>query len=288
MTEQFKNIARYLNNEMSEAERESFEEQLQKDESLAEELEVLRGLQGFLHREAPELESKLAQLGDEFNNKKKRSFPLGIIGIFVSLLLILGVVYFFNISSSPEKEPTIITPNSATDTIKSIDSSSLKKKEVIENTPLPEALPEVKTIETKPTLQPSQPIAALNKEDFKPNPILENLMRKNVRNNTSDEIMTMIEPLPDAIFSNQSIVNLIVRGTTNIPPNYQLLVYSNSGFNIENDHSILSTNLKSTQKDDMYYFRFNGEIPLKKGLYYLLIRKDDDMKLLHISRFTVK
>ena len=67
-----------------------------------------------------------------------------------------------------------------------------------------------------------------------------------------------------------------------------MIIYSNRTFDIDNDHRILSQELSGTAIDSDFSFRFNAGLELKKGLYYVMIRKDETRELLHISKFRVE
>ncbi|MGB0984930.1 MAG: hypothetical protein ACPG19_12855, partial [Saprospiraceae bacterium] len=104
----------------------------------------------------------------------------------------------------------------------------------------------------------------------------------------ADVTTFVTKPKADAVFEFAKKIPLVVIGNTDFAPKYRLIIYSNRSFDIENDYRILDAKLDGKPVDGTNQFRFNGQIPLEKGLYYLVIKKDGSRKILHISRFTVE
>lgn len=287
--DQVEQIITYLDQAMPLKERTAFETQLQNDETLAKEVTFQRNLHGFLDRYDPEMEDKLSALGDEFIVGQKHAFAPRILSISILLLLVLLVYFLFfykkNATSNLKNDlpkieiPQEKTPNS---TIEEIPQEiKIPPKETIK-------IPSKKQkITPKPPI--NQPIAALNKTDFEPNPSLESVIQENYRGDDAKIITTINIPKPDAIFKYESTIPLLVDGfSSNTDFDYRLTIYSNRPYDIENDYRLLDTPLKSIQKNEQNHFRFNAQIPLKRGLYYLVIRKDGTRDIVYISRFTVK
>ena len=280
-------IITYLDNNMSTDERTAFEKELRDNEVLAKEVAFQRGLHGFLSREKPSLEQKLSNLGDEFilhSAEKKTRFSVWKI-IVISLLLALVAYFSFFYRRSTTIEKTL--PKTETE-----EQSPIKVEEPIEANPINKEedteIPKEKDKSTKPTISVDQPIASLDKANYERNPILESVIQENYRSDATETITFVTKPKADAIFKSAKKIPLVVTGNTNVNPNYRLIIYSNRSFDIENDYRILDTQLRGKTIGGRNYFRFNGEIPLEKGLYYLVIRKDDSRDVLYISRFTVK
>ena len=169
-------------------------------------------------------------------------------------------------------------------------SSKEVKQEIIEEV-IPKETIKIPSKKQEITPKPliNQPIAALNKTDFEPNPSLESVIQENYRGDDAKIITTINIPKPDAIFKYESTIPLLVDGfSSNTDFDYRLTIYSNRSYDIENDYRILDVSLEGRPVDGTNQFRFNGEIPLEKGLYYLVIRKDGARDILYISRFTVE
>ncbi len=294
MNTQLEKIIKYLDNELSPSERTSFEEQIRKDKALAKEVAFQRGLHGFLNRNNPILEQELSELGDEFILDSKRKNNRFFLKIGIPILLLMGLVAYFlffaeekpSINNKVPPEIKKVEPTPAIEPeIKELPSNSKEviKKEIIPIEEIKE--PKEKTKEPKKTI--SQPIAALNKADFEPNPILENVIEENYRTDVVESTTIVTVPVQDAVFKYDD-VSLIVNGQSDAKPNYRLVIYSNRSYDIENDYKMLDAPLTTTADKEQYKFRFNGNIPLKRGLYYLVIKKEGSRDILHISRFSVK
>ncbi len=287
MSEQEDNIFRYLDNQMSLEEKANFEQLLQTDKALAKEVEFQRGLLGFLDREQPVLEGKLDKLGDEFilkqNNRlgKKWLWGIGILAV-----VLISIIAFFMMQNDGKIEKLPVNEGTSVEE-KSITPEENPVKEAIQEEENPPIEIPQKEEKIKPKPPKNQPIAALDKTDFEKNTIMERLIADSYRDN-ADHITTIIEPRPNTVFKAHPLVNLKVIGQTNNSPDYELIIYSNRSYDIENDYRMVSKNLEGQPKDENFNFRFNGEIPFHKGLYYLVIRQKESRKLLHISRFTVE
>ena len=285
---QIENINRYLDNEMSVNERTAFEKQLRNDEELVEELAFYKDFHGYAERRKPVLRQDLSDLGDKFiiePNKNKRTFPYWIL---IPILLFTAIIFYFlffykNNAAQDNTPPTDIETQLPTDNPEgnSEENSNENPEEPIEE-------PRNNNESNSPELPITQPIAALNEADFERNPILEDVIRETYRETVVEDSTILSAPAPDAEFKFGTSIPIFVEGLTTVSPNYVINIYSNRSFDVENDFPILNVPMNGTAENGKYRFRFNGEIPLKKGLYYLVIKKDDLIEVLHISRFTVK
>lgn len=281
MSDKLENVFRYLNNEMSFEEQAIFEQLLETDKELAKEVVFQKGLIGFLERQQPELEQKLDKLGDRYIlNKKGFSWWKSLL-----ILIVLGIfivpLYLFVIQPKPLDKPMEEMPSETqAPVLEEAPSENENIKETLKDEP-------IRAKSTLPTVPENQPIAVLDTKEFEPNPILEGLIDDNFRTE-NEKVTTIIEPKPNAVFDALPVVNLRVIGSTNGIPPYELIVYVNKSFEIENDYRIIAKNLDGQAKGGENHFRFNGEIPLPKGLYYLVLRQKNDRKVLHIGRFTVE
>lgn len=282
------NINRYLDNEMSDDERRAFEEQLRNDEELAQDLAFFKDFHGYAERKKPKLRQDLSDLGDKYiiePNKKKSAFPRWIL---VPLLLLAAIGIYFSFfykkntvqeNTSPTEVETQLPTNNSEENID--DSSDDNSNENVE-----EPVEQQKT--NTPEFPQNQPIAALDEADFAPNPILEAEIKEMFRATTVEDSTVLSSPKLDAIFKFDDNIRLLVEGLTTVSPNYVINIYSNRPFDFENDYPILNAPVNGKAENSQYRFRFRGNIPLKKGLYYLVIKQEDLIEVLHISRFTVK
>jgi hypothetical protein len=285
---QFNNIVRYLDNEMPIEERTAFEEQLRNDEELAQELAFQQDFHGYLERRKPDLRKDLKHFADEFITEpdNKRTFPFWII---LPTLLFLAVISYFiffynNNSTSENLPPTSDTETQISDDINNENEDQNSSDEKTE----PDNNSESNDNSEEPQLPPNQPIASLDKADFERNPILEAVIEETYRETVSEDTTILTAPKPDAEFKFGNTIPIFVNGLTTISPSYVLTIYSNRSFDIENDFPILNVPLNGSTENGKYRFQFNGNVPLKKGLYYLIIKRENLIDVIHIARFTVK
>lgn len=284
-------IDRYLRNEMAANEKAAFEKEVAQNAEWKAQLALSKDLSQFFAKRNPALEQELTHLDDiYFANDKSQShwkkWLLGIVGIF--LIGIVGWLMSDFLNNPVENaSPKVIeekVPNS---------EEVILEKEVKEVQPELEQVEEEIKVEKKEAVPPkkeqpkkTQPIAALNPEDFKVNPVLEGLIAERVRD---ESVKTEIEtPNVDAILKYARKTQLIVKGTTNAAPPYQLTIFSNKPTDFDNDRKYLRTELSYTENDDDYVFMFNANIDFKKGLYYFLIESVETDDLLVVSKFQVK
>lgn len=294
MNSQIENIIRYLDGEMPENERVAFEQSMRSNEILRQEVDFQRGLHGFLERRKPVLEQELSALGDEFilnPTEKKRGFGVWwFMSIFLLLAISLYLFYFSKKETNTETIPTNIEiqENSIENSIEKMDSidedfNNTTKENGLEKEPINK---EIKTKKERKSL-PNQPIAALE-ADYKQHPIMEDFIQDGVRNASNEDTISVTSPLMNATFKSIAEISFLLTGTTNVQPDYRIIIYSNKSYDIENDYRVLNQIITGKAKNNgEYQFRFNAQIPLPKGLYYLMIRKESSRDVLYTSRFSV-
>lgn len=291
MNDQLENIIRYLDNEMSKNERIDFENQIRKDEVLAKAVAFQRGLHGFLKREKPELEQKLSNLGDEFiinQSSKKRASSYWIVALLTIVILsIIAYFVFFNnnnTTSNDNQNSTKTEEIIPTNEIKNEEQETIKSPiKAIES---PIEIPSLKP--TKEIIVDDQPIASLDEKVYERNAIMEEVITETYRTNKIEDFTIVTIPKQDEVFKYSKSIPFKVNGTSTINSDYQLIIYSNRNFDIQNDYKILDTQIDGERINNQYQFDFNGNLSLEKGLYYLVIRKSGTRDILHISRFEVR
>lgn len=295
MDEELDNIIKYLDNEMSENERLDFENRIRKEEVLAKEVAFQRDLHGFLEREKPELEQKLSKLGDEFiinQPLNKRVFPYywTTLLFLIIVLFISYFVFFNNKSLTPidNQNPPKIEGTIPTDKIEIESQDTIK--EPIELEPTNEVESPLKNPLQKPekTTPIKEPIALLDKKAYERNAIMEGVIVETYRTNEPEDLTIVTVPKEDAIFKHSEKILFIINGSSTIDNDYQVIIYSNRDFDIENDYRVLDSQFDSKLINGQYQFDFKANLSLEKGLYYLVLRKKGTRDILHISRFTVE
>lgn len=283
-------IDRYLSEQMNQQELEAFEQEIKQDEDLAQSLALQEELVQFFDTREPALEAELSSLGEQYMvvEQKKSGVPPWLLVLVGSMITILiGCYVFFKPSSSlslqqESQSPTLLDDSLNIETItpphqeKKLDTVPVSPEETKLNIP---------NIKQKKTSSEPPPIASIDPDKFKLNTSLEALVREKYRNNIN---FNLSFPKQDTVFRFQKNVPLLIQGTTNVSPPYELLVYTNRPFDFDNDYPVLKQLITGIERDDLYYFDFEANIPFDKGLYYLMIRTQEDSKMLSISTFMVK
>lgn len=290
---QQQNIDRYLNNEMLEAEQTAFETELQNDEALRHEVAFQRGFVGFMGRYRPSLEDKLDALGSEYilDAPKKKSYILWVIlGV-----LLLCAILFYTISSNKKtstidvntnSKSTIEIPEEAPIQIPIIEKDTIESNEenLIPSTPKND---KIKSTEESQKFD-NQPIASIDESLYERNPNMELLLQGTVRANNDVQLLTIVEPVNDAVITTKNLTNFSINGTATTTLNYDIIIFNNKDFNINNNYPILKIAGKSIQELSENKIKFNAKLLLEKGLYYLIIQRENSRDILHISRFEVR
>lgn len=286
-------IDHYLNHRMSSDERSLFEAEIIANPALAEAVAFQQNLSRFFEERAPELEATLANMGEQHFKVEKPKKTMPWSGWFIPLLLAgLGIVIFWwksNQYSTPSvtiKETILSTENATPNAIDTLKEIPIISPNEVSPNPIPQ-----KPLDTLPNNFPSSSktpplIASLNPADFQPNPVLESLMREQVRN--SENITTVSIPSLDTVFAFNQPVSFKIAGTSTVVPPYQLAIYTNRVFDFENDYRLLSQSLPGIPQNNAFKFSFNAKIPFSKGLYYIVLLTESEEELLHISRFKIE
>lgn len=305
-------IRLYLDNQLSDAERQAFERELLINSELQEETDFYREMYGFFEQRVAVvalkgvLQHAETKLFEPPTPPKKKIKPLWI-GLFWIIgvgLLLLSFLYFFFIKpsfsaqeqSSIEQQTTIEpldfdttqrTSLTADTTHLKTEEPSLKtppilnkKQEIIDNeTPPKEIMQDIQENE------PSQPIADAG--NFSPSPMLEMILDKNVRANI---VFTIANPAHDTTFLNQDgFILMNIEGIANVPMPVILSIYDNKPSNFDNDYKMLSTEIiPQPLEDNTYRLYFSAKIPLDKGLYYMILRDKQTNEMRKIQRFYVR
>lgn len=286
MDVQLESIIQYLDGEMNASERLDFEKLIESDEALAKEVAFQRGLHGFLDRREPALEVELGNLGDEFilnPTEKKRGFS---VWWSIPILLLVGTLLYFVLSNKG-------TERNANENTSVEQSEETQPSDNNEEATTPIEVEEENTIPAEETDEPQriptdQPIASTDQSAYKRNPTMESIIQDTYRNSDSKKVIQLNQPKPDAKYKFNDKISFKVNGTTNLQADYRLIIYSNRSFDINNDYPVLDTLTSGKKVNNEYQIDFASSLSLNKGLYYLIIRKENSREVLHISRFTVE
>jgi hypothetical protein len=313
-------IDRYLDGEMSDSEKNTFEQEIKNNKELSEQVALSKDLGAFFKERNIGLEQTLSNLGEEFFNDKtpqntipnadtdKPIFSKARFAIPFLLLLIvcIGGVWYFNNNSDTEKfEDALFTPStSIKETEKMINEGMQEQgdsekeggeeipKTLEEATEMPikeEKLPNGTPTKSDDKPKENKPMARLDdKASFKENPILESLIRENVRSN--EAALLVKKPTPNQIYkSKRDKIYLEFSGTVNTSANLEFIIYNNLPVSFDKDYKTLLAVLKSEKiGDKQFQLTFEGNVELKNGLYYYIVRKKSDFEILYISKFKVQ
>jgi len=279
-------IDRFVRDEMSVDERQAFKKLMDQNEDLQNEVNFGNELKSFFDNREPALESQLEKLGEEHFADKPSSITK-YWWIPVALALLGGLWYMTQSSNQtpiPQPKVEAIESVSTTETASKVTEGAPAMPEEVQQAQDPIVQPPkpIKKIET----QPAQPIAELDPADFAPNPILESLMKEQVRDSGFET--KVIGPTPSQIFIYKEKILLDFKGNTTAKPPYDFTIYSNKGQDFDEGIGVLSKELTGTRDGDTYTFRFNAAVPFERGLYYILLQEKAGEEILRIEQFMVK
>lgn len=307
LNEQDKKIEEYLNGEMSNDERQAFEAAIKNDAELAKEVTFQKDLMQFFEERNPDLERKLSELSNEFfeddadiNSNKKKYFNWIFLVVGLVLLSALGGYIYINNSNSRQFD---VSSSSYIDAEKAInegmeydngnedsftmfeeDEKQQTQQQEIEQDTEQESIEENTNMDSDDITEKSPPpMAKVDIENYKVNPMLEGIIRENVRSDRKN--FEIIFPRKNQTFyPKNGIINFRLKGNSSIERNVQVVLYDNKESSFLNDQYVLSTS-KDLKNGD---FSFSINIELKNGLYYYVMQEKETGKILHVSKFDIK
>lgn len=289
--DQYAQIEAYISGKMTGKEKEAFEIAMKGDKNLEREVSVQRDMHNAMAQSPKDgLRDSLAQINAELPNEKRinrnnRFFLIAFVfGIAFSFLLIK---YYF--TATQETPATIETQN----------------EEVIEEVPeeikptetLPEETPK-KDIEETPSEEPpkKEKPAPVQKEkpkvyaaNFEPNPILDNMIERQVRKETFSFKMERLNS-NRAITLQNSLASFHFSGSLENPENvnplplFTFYLFSNKEVDYE-EFMPLETRELSIE-NLQFDFSFSKEV--EPGLYYYLIEDSDSGKIYKVGKVRVE
>lgn len=273
-------IDRYINEKMHSEEKKAFEKAVKKDKELAENLMLSQDMQVFFDNETLEFEKKLETLGQKYFLEKKTNRFLKkkwLLGLSSVLMVTLVIAVFFkkSITTSSiilEEKPIIVKPTFP-NLNPNIDDNQKILEEVIETESNENSVPKSQS-----------PIASINPNIYKVNPLLEGILKEQTRNGD----VTIIQNVPNYTLKNRVKMPFRINGKTTLKPPYQLIIYSNKLSDFNDDYRILNKKITAKKKsNNKYEITFNANLSLEKGLYYYIIQKETTSELMYINKFSV-
>ncbi len=290
-------IQDYLAGGLSEQERIAFEQMMNADEALAQEVALHADMEELL---ADSMENKLRASLQLLSNQVQEE-PLGS-GRSLSikwLWLLIPVVLFAGwwLLKSPLQDQ----PSSGNIPRKIImDSQEEARDESTEETEIEEAIPKTEGLEEQQQQEPSLPsktekpsspnrVIAAN---FEPNPSLEFLMDNNLRSDdyewTETQLQKNVTKTASEAFTFRFSGNL--KTTADLSKQqFKLHIFSNKPeafeeFSPSATHDLI---LQSTATDT-YQIDFQKQMMLSPGLYYYLIEDFSEEQIYFVGKFEVR
>ncbi|MFN0175704.1 MAG: hypothetical protein ACKVU0_13720 [Saprospiraceae bacterium] len=289
-------IERYLEDAVSEAEREIVHHRLATDTEFRAALEFQRAMQ--LHLGDPGELRLHAALDDILfvpppetarplekpSNMPKISGWLRLGGL-LALLIVAGIAIWYMWSNGQPK------PAESVPVQRPIQSPPSEPR--VETSPGP--------TQTPPVAEdlPKRPIAMANPKDFVPNPDLEARIG-GIRGAEGLEI-SLSSPTTDAVFYLQNgMISLPITGTLNadslaIRQPVRFFIYSNRPKDWENKQALFNTVLRfKPDGEERYRVYMRQQLRLRPGLYYFVVGQqrppedDGGYQTLWVGRFTVQ
>jgi hypothetical protein len=315
MMDEQEKIERYLNGEISTAEKKNFEQEMKKNKALSDEVALSKDLMAFFKERNMGLEHKLSDLGEEFftdekpqntkphtnNNKSMNNKTRFIIPLLLLLFASITGFWYFNANTNSEKfEDELFSPATSVEEAEKMINEGMREQgdaeeagsemspEIIEEATKPptntDNLPDNAPTKTEDKPKVDKPIAIVeDKASFKENAVLEGLIQENVR---SDRSITIKTPAENYTFAPKNgVATLKFRFTTAEETPIELMIYDNQRESFEKEHRILSTMLRQSSNDEL---AFDVNVSLKNGLYYYVLRKKDTSEIVTISKFFVR
>ena len=309
--ENYDKIQRYLDRELNEEELSAFEQEIESDASLADEVNLHQDMQDFLG-DSPEndlrkqLEKLSANYKDTPNTQKFTSkYLLWLLPIF----LLVGAFWLLNPSTSTNtnntiKEKTTLptekqeqidqVEEQSNQEVKASDKVEEKKEEDQKSTPKKEEKKSRpakdffdKDVNSNKKENTTQVIAA----NFDPNPSLEFLIENSTRGN--ETTLAISSKQSDANFQKSGI-DFIVAGTFESEENLldkqmKVHIFSNDPEAFDNFEPLYSEDLKlNNSAENTYSFNFNDTFQLTKGLYYYMIEDYEEEQIFFVEKFKVE
>lgn len=288
MVNKNEDIERYIANEMASDEMKDFENKMSNDEKLAQEVAFKKDVNDYFKSDKIGLAEELEVLGNTYFKAEKKGTSFNKLWLLLpALLLLVGLVW----RMSPTNEKPAPSSNRVTNNIDSLKNSPTTPPNKIEQKPtsapkkeITPSKPPVPTEEKQPTI--NQPIASVDETAFQSNPLLEGLLKEQLRDATF--LTTLLSPKEGLVYPANKTIPLIIKGSTTAETPYRVIIYTNKLFDFENDHRLFEKEFQGVKKEDNYTFSLKANLPLPKGLYYLIIQQKKSNEMLYISKFSVR
>lgn len=285
-------IRDYLKNQMSEAQRKAFEQEIQTNPELAKEVAFNKELMDYIKSHNPELEIQLKKLGEKYATQSQTAQPAfrrsrwSIVALIA--LVLIAILWYFN--QNPEE---IKTPENQIDDSSRTDRDTTQRK--LQDTAktwrmkMNDTTSRNTNMDNQSTIIKDKPIAIIDNSAFKPNPYIENLITDGIRSN--DVQITINEPPKGLIFKqNQGTATIKIEVNCNKDIPLEIKVFGNIQQDFINNKIILKADFERKNKtaDNKFESIFYANMLIEKGIYYYFIYDKKANTLLKVSNFYVK
>lgn len=287
MNNPYENIEQYLKGDMSDAELKAFENAMQQDAELREEVELQKDTHRFFRSHRPDFDALNAQLADEFfpvTAPKTTSTSYKKIAVIIILVISIIAAYFYftNRSTTTQKPPK--------ENILQKETLPQNEEEDISDSIILPIIPNIK-IEDSPqqpennTIKSSQPIADISTtKAFEENEQLEMLIRENIR--STEHNITIVEPISTKILQPKSANYTIfeLTGSFDKDFDYTISFYDNSKNAYIEDQPLLIINQQTKNQSII----FHTNLAFSNGLYYYYVFSEDEFEIIYAGKFILK
>ena len=292
-------IKEYLENKMSEDKRTAFEQKIASDDELREEVSFQKEMYSFFDQRE-EVNTLKDLLKDSENDYFKNNAPEVekkkvnvLFWILPAVILFVVIIYFMSNNGKTDKLSLDNIEVQKSENTQSDDvqvESSNGVKEDAEDTNIEENQSDNPTeLDQKelPDHFKGQPIADASVGNYKTNPALESILTTSFR---ADQSVELSSPNASTNFKlKDGKVLFSLNGKTNKAGKLKLAIYDNDQKSFNEDLKTLELELFPVEQGDKdYQISFQGNIPVKKGLYYFIIMNLESDGLLYASKFEVK
>lgn len=294
----YEKIQQYLDQSLSAEERTAFEQEMQSNDVLAEEVKLNQEMKEMLGNSSEnQLLGHLEKLSREkaFQVKKTNNNWKYWLFLLPILVILSGLWYGTRDSITSQTEQEEVVDKSQEEIIDATESIAPEKEEIIPGKPteeekvVPPTKPAPSQKKTPPKETTSEPIAMA---DFSPNPSLDFLIANNMRD--ASLVLEVQEKQPNRKLSaNKTIPFELVASLTTEEDidnkDFKLHLFSNKKEDFDNFEplSTFDLNWQSTSANK-YSIDFQETINIPAGLYYYLIEDFNTEKIYYVEKFEVR
>jgi hypothetical protein len=289
-------IQMYLDDSMSAADRTAFEQDMQQDQELAEEVAINRDMQEMLgNSDENQLLENLKRISDDENFRvKKRNNNWKYWLLLLPIVLILGGLWYGSrdMTTSEVEQQDIVVPQEEVQNLP--EPKTTEKNQAIQPEPTEKVIAPIKTSPPKKKTPQkeviNEPIAAA---DYTPNPSMDFLIANNTREASLVFEVQKKQPKRKINAKDQAVL-FEVAATLSTEENidskdFKLHLFSNKKEDFENFEPLSTFDLNwQPDGENSYRIDLKEQINIRPGLYYYLIEDFNTEKIYYVEKFEVR